>query len=248
MTNAEAASPLSDHQPRRPQLVTWIAFGFVADASLLWLLHTVIDQFIPSDASGWSLPAMVAAFAAVPWIVHRTVLPLLLLGLPATPWGKLSRLAYFVPYLGVATIFAFITVALGLYVLGAFSVFAHLVGAPSVVAHCLAGLAVVGACAAGGTICGLFLHFGHAFIETPADAPPSMRADILGGGLAGALSLPILFPLFLGIGPQLGAGPLSALHPAQIATVVVAVGTFALSPHLILTGLEARACPVASRN
>lgn len=240
MTNAEAASPLSDHQPCRPRLATWIALGLTADASLLWLLHTVIDQFITTDASGWSLPAMVAAFAAVPWIVHRTVLPLLLLGLPATPWGKLSRLAFFVPYLGAATIGAFITVTFGFVMLPAFPAVADQVAAPTVVVHGLAGLAVVGACAVGGTICGLFLHFGHAFIETPADAPPAMRADLLGGTLAGALSLPILLLLLDEIRAPLGEGPPSASNPAEITALIVAVGTLALLPHLVLTGLETR--------
>lgn len=258
MTAAQTDTLLGNHSPHppdpappwpRPSLAAWVTLGLAADASMLLTLHLVVQAAIPDTHESWRIFASVGAFSAVPWIVHRTALPWLFVAVPATLWGKVSRFLCAVPYVALSTVAAPVAVLMTFFTVG---IFASEIGTglkemgmlptSPIAGNVAMVISMMGACAAGGAACGLLLYLFQFIRENPQGPAIRFRTDLLGGALAGAIGDSVLMSAQSNwLNPLPSTAPPLANTPLEIAVLLVATGTFALLPHLTLTGLDARA-------
>jgi hypothetical protein len=234
--------------------------GIVLDAAALLGLCTLLDRAgaLGTNVEAWLL---VTALMAVPWYVHVVGLPIIC-RLSSIRWMSVARLsargmvfiagaAVLVPLLGIV---AFTTIAPIIFVAtGSLPTKPELTFSladqfrDNITWMLMAGL--VGA-AIGAVLHGLrpdtFTHHTRDARQMPLCGPPSVCSDIFGGALAAFLALGgmyVAIALGLFFRPVVmpgGRGWTGNLLATPQFSSLVLIGTVALLPHLLMSGIDLR--------
>jgi hypothetical protein len=237
----------------RGRLAAWVLVGIALDAAALagiWIEIDTIGPLAPLMERWLDLVGLVA----VPWYVHVVALPLIFRMVPSTWIEKgllLARAAAFtviaglcIPIVGIIAVWF-----VGMPWLVILAIVSERRGAAS---WGLIGsiTSLIASAAIAGTVIGSLLHAsrtGRLYERVYAHVPlrsrePRFRSDALGGAIAAFMGVGgMLVAVWLGLFSRPVDSPGDGMHSLAAAPqfpTAVLIGTLALLPHLVMTGID----------
>jgi len=226
----------------------WVLAGVALDAATLFGLYSLLLSRWPPRSAFLKGYLVVEVLVAVPWVVHVAVLPLAF-RLTPTSWANMAKFlgqgavfiastAVVVPVFGIP---AFLLVG-GVFVLLTPSNFRMNWGPPSALGKVVDDAIWLLTALPVGTAIGGLLHASRIPLDHLKS--PRLRSDVVGALFAVLLAGVGMFatiPLGLFFRATANPNSLDWMHPLlyvpQLTSLVV-IGTFALIPHLIMTGRD----------